>query len=78
MNENGATTNRIENCWTHLKRMWISTHSGRITKKHLQLYADEFAFRRNNLEKTINDVFNEILQKTSNKKITHCQLMNMI
>ncbi len=78
VNENGATTNRVENCWTHLKRMWVCTHSGRVTKKYLQLYADEFAFRRNNLEKTINEVFNEILQKTSNKKITYCQLMNMI
>lgn len=74
VNENGATTNRVENCWTHLKRMWVSTYSGRITKKHLQKYANEFAFRRNHNDESTNNTFNLLLSKSNNKKLTYFEL----
>lgn len=40
-------TNRIEGFWSHLKRGISSTHVA-VSKKHLQRYVDEFAFRYNN------------------------------
>jgi hypothetical protein len=40
-------TNRIEGFWSHLKRGISSTHVS-VSRKHLQRYVDEFAFRYNN------------------------------
>jgi len=42
-------TNTIEGFWSHLKRGIKSTHAS-VSKKHLQKYVDEFAFRFNNRE----------------------------
>jgi transposase-like protein len=42
-------TNTIEGFWSHLKRGISSTHVS-VSKKHLQRYVDEFAFRYNNRE----------------------------
>jgi len=39
-------TNGIENAWSYLKRTLFETYY-HISKKHLQLYVDEFAFRVN-------------------------------
>ncbi len=41
--------NRIEGFWSHLKRGLVSTHVA-VSRKHLQKYVDEFAFRYNNRE----------------------------
>lgn len=40
-------TNRIEGFWSHLKRGLSSTHVA-VSRKHMQNYVDEFAFRYNN------------------------------
>lgn len=40
-------TNRIEGFWSHLKRGIKSTHAS-VSRKHLQKYVGEFAFRYNN------------------------------
>lgn len=40
-------TNSIEGFWSHLKRGIRSTHTS-VSRKHLQKYVDEFAFRYNN------------------------------
>ena len=40
-------TNTIEGFWSHLKRGIKSTHAS-VSRKHLQKYVDEFAFRYNN------------------------------
>ena len=40
-------TNTIEGFWLHLKRGIKSTHAS-VSKKHMQKYVDEFAFRYNN------------------------------
>lgn len=41
-----AYTNGIENVWSHFKRMIFGTYY-QVSKKHLQLYVDEFIFRFN-------------------------------
>jgi transposase-like protein len=40
-------TNRIEGFWSHLKRGISSTHVW-VSRKHMQKYVNEFAFRYNN------------------------------
>lgn len=74
VNDCGGTTNGIENFWTHFKRGWASTYSGRIIKKHLQKYADEFSFRYNTQQETTNSRFN-IFLATTNKRLTYQKLI---
>ena len=56
-------TNTIEGFWSHLKRGISSTHVS-VSKKHLQRYVDEFAFRYNNREAPA-DMFHRILKQIS-------------
>ena len=76
VNDCGGTTNGIENFWTHFKRGWSSTYSGRITAKHLQKYANEFTFRYNTKEETTKQRFDLLLQNTNGKRITYKNLTN--
>lgn len=41
-----ATTNSVENCWSHLKRTIYGTYHW-VSKKHTHKYVDEFTFRFN-------------------------------
>ena len=41
-----VSTNGIENVWSHFKRMILGTYYC-VSKKHLQLYVDEYVFRFN-------------------------------
>ena len=52
-------TNSIENCWSNLKRTIKGTHI-HVSKKHLQKYVDEVAFRMMNRDKQ-NEMFEIIL-----------------
>lgn len=45
----GLSTNKVENMWSHLKRMFYGTYNW-VSKKHVQRYVDEFTFRFNNRE----------------------------
>lgn len=45
-NDNGFTTNSIEGAWGHLKRMIIGVYH-QVSRKYLQRYCDEFAYRFN-------------------------------
>lgn len=56
-------TNRIEGFWSHLKRGITSTHVA-VSKKHLQKYVDEFAFRYNNRQAP-NEMFLRMLAQVS-------------
>lgn len=67
------TTNQIENFWSHLKRGIIGVYHF-ATKKHLQKYADEFSFRYNFRDETVNDKFNIFLKATNNKRLTYANL----
>jgi transposase len=46
----GFHTNAIENCWSNLKRTIKGTHI-HVSRKHLQKYVDEVAFRLMNKDK---------------------------
>lgn len=76
VNDVGGTTNGIENFWTHFKRGWSSTYSGRITKKHLQKYADEFTFRYNTKDLSVSNRFNLFLSGVNEKRLTYKNLVN--
>lgn len=63
-----VTTNRIENCWTHLKRMIHGTYH-RPTRRYLQRYVNEFVFRYNLRSESDGERFNLLLcnsKKTRN------------
>lgn len=53
-------TNTIENFWGQFKRSIRGTHHS-VSKKHLQLYVDEFVFRRNNRDH--NDAFTKMIAR---------------
>jgi len=57
-------TNMVEGFWSHLKRGISSTHVA-VSKKHLQRYVDEFAFRYNNRQAPA-DMFQRMLAQVSN------------
>ena len=54
-------TQNIENVWSHLKRCIYGVYR-HVSKKHLQAYADEFAFRYNN-RKNIYTMFQILLRQ---------------
>jgi transposase-like protein len=60
VNERGYTTNAIEGFWTQCK---LSIHATYVkpTRKHLQKYFDEFAFRYNYRNLAIQEQFNIII-----------------
>lgn len=49
--ETGAHTNNMECYWSHLKRGFHGTYI-QISRKHLQRYLNEYAFRFNNRDRT--------------------------
>ncbi len=67
-----VTTNRIENCWTHLKRMVHGTYH-RPTRRHLQRYVNEFVFRYNLRGKSDSERFN-LLLCNSKTHVTHKEI----
>lgn len=67
-------TNTIESFWALLKRGIFGIYHF-TSKKHLQLYVDEFCFRYNSRQITESARFNLLLQN-SEKRITYKQLIN--
>jgi transposase-like protein len=57
------STNTIEGFWSHLKRGIKSTHAS-VSRKHLQKYVDEFAFRYNNRDEPA-EMFGRVLAQIS-------------
>jgi transposase-like protein len=60
-NENGFSTNKIENYWSVLKRTIGGTYI-KVSRKHLQRYCNEITFRFNTREMTVQDRFDMVLQ----------------
>lgn len=56
-------TNTLEGFWSHLKRGIRSTHVS-VSKRHLQKYVDEFAFRFNNREAPA-EMFQRLVRQVS-------------
>jgi DUF2075 family protein len=67
-------TNTIEGFWSLLKRGIFGVYHF-TSKKHLQLYVDEFVFRYNSRTNTEASRFNLLLTNTENR-ITYKQLIN--
>lgn len=58
--ETGYTTNAVEGFWSIVKKVLIGVHH-RVTRKHLQGYINEIAFRFNFRESTSYEKFNTLL-----------------
>lgn len=69
-----AHTNTIENFWSLLKRGIFGIYHF-TSKKHLQKYVDEFAFRYNTRKSGIDVRFNNFLSQ-SDRKLTYKQLIH--
>ncbi|WP_299675708.1 IS1595 family transposase [uncultured Dokdonia sp.] len=67
-------TNTIEGFWSLLKRGIFGIYHF-TSKKHLQMYVDEFVFRYNTRKGTENERFNLLLSNTENR-ITYKELIN--
>ena len=72
-----AHTNGIESVWALLKRGFHGTYH-HFSKKHLQRYIDEFAFRLNegNCERDTIDRIESMVKKTINKRLRYRDLIN--
>lgn len=60
MNDNGFTTNKIENYWSVFKRTINGTYI-KVSRKHLQRYCNESSFRFNTKEMTVQERFDMVL-----------------
>lgn len=67
-------TNTIEGFWSLLKRGIFGIYHF-TSKKHLQMYVDEFAFRYNTRKGSENDRFNLLLANTE-RRLTYKELIN--
>jgi transposase-like protein len=76
VNAAGFTTNGIENFWSQFKKQLIGIHHNRVTKKHLQRYADESSFRYNSRELKTDERLNLLLGGTIGKRLTYKALIN--
>ncbi|MCE8164137.1 MAG: IS1595 family transposase [Candidatus Moeniiplasma glomeromycotorum] len=70
-----ATTNRIENVWSHLKRMTYGTYY-QISRKHSQKYLDEFTLRFNTREHKAEERFDLVLLSSVGKSLSYSQLIS--
>lgn len=68
-------SNGVENFWSHLKRSIIGVYY-KVSRKHLQKYADEIAFRFNYKKETVSSKFNLFLQSVNGKRITYQTLIH--
>jgi transposase-like protein len=59
-----VNTNSIESFWALFKRNYHGTYHS-MSKKHLQRYIDEVCFRFNNREFTMQEAFDEVIQRVS-------------
>lgn len=75
VNDSGETTNGIENFWSQFKRGIIGIYHNRVTRKHLQGYANEFTFRFNFRHEATGHRINLFLESTINKRLTYNKLI---
>jgi transposase-like protein len=70
--KDGFSNNGIENFWSHLKRGITGVYH-KTSRKHLQRYCDEFAYRFNNRRLSNKDKFD--LSIKSSKRMTYKELV---
>ena len=66
-------TNTVEGAWSWLKRMIMGIYH-RVSRKHLQLYVNEFVFKYNTCKFTDANRFNELLGLSFQHQLTYKQL----
>lgn len=71
--KDGATTNPIENYWSHVKRAVIGTYY-KLSKKHIERYLREFDFKFNYRGLSDNDKFSLSLSQLPNSRLKYKQL----
>lgn len=70
-----ASTNAIENFWSHLKRGINGTYHW-VSKEHLKGYVDEFSLRFNTREYKEQERFDLVLSSVVGRRLTYQQLIN--
>ena len=70
-----ASTNAIENAWSHLKRNLNNTYH-QISRKHSQKYIDEFALRYNTRKYSEKERFDLVLLSSVGKRLTYQELIS--
>jgi transposase-like protein len=66
---------RVHRVISNLKRWLLCTHAGRVTKKHLQRYLNEFQYRFNRRGRTV-DIFRRLIQRlTFQGPLTYTELV---
>ncbi len=68
-----ATTNSIENVWSHFKRSINTYHQ--ISKKHLPKYVNEFTFRYNTRKYKVQETFDLALLSSVGKSLSYRELV---
>lgn len=76
MNEFGYTTNRLEGFWTTVKRSIIGIYHS-VSRKHLQRYCHEFAFRYNYRKLSIYEKFRMSIRQCNNVRLLYKNLVNI-
>lgn len=74
VNKEGYSTNALEGYWSGFKRTILGTHHS-LSKRHLQRYSDESAYRYNTRKETDGDRFNNALSSV-NGRITYRTLIS--
>lgn len=74
VNTAGDTTNTLEGFWTWLKRAYTGIYHF-MSRKHLQFYADEVAFRYNTRLKTEAERFSQLINSV-NCRLTYKTLIS--
>lgn len=67
-------TNSIEGAFSHFDRMIIGTYHG-VSKKHMQSYANENAYRYNTRKSNITDRFEDTVTKCSTARLRYNTLI---
>lgn len=68
------TSNGVENFWSIFKRGVIGTFHN-ISPQHIQKYTDEFSFRYNNKRTNNSELFEKVIKRTTNKRLTYNTLI---
>lgn len=71
--EDGYHSNGIEGSFKHLRDKLKSTHKGRISRRHLQRYIDEFVYKKNKNREMLD--YNK--NKKAGKELKHPVLLNV-
>jgi transposase-like protein len=74
VNEAGYTSNALEGSWSIFKKAIIGTHH-KVTRKHLQLYVNEFTYRYNTKNMKDNVRFVDAVARIANGRLLYRQLI---